>query len=67
MLQSTDYFNTSHSMNTVQETANVYIFNTIFELANDTCFTDFHNFLTLLFIVFYLHLRIKKKYVSQTC
>ena len=29
MLQSTDYFNTSHSINTVEETAYMYICNTI--------------------------------------
>jgi len=28
MLQSTDYFNTSHSINTVEETAYMYICNT---------------------------------------
>ena len=61
MLQSTDYFNTSHSINTVEETAYMYICNTIFELANDTCLIYFYNFLTLLFLVFYLHLLIKKK------
>jgi hypothetical protein len=42
---------TSHSINTVEETAYMYICNTIFELADDTCLIYFYNFLTLLFLV----------------
>jgi len=45
MLQSTDYFNTSHSINTVEETAYMYICNTIFEREDDTCFIYFFYFL----------------------
>jgi hypothetical protein len=46
MLQSTEYFNTSHPTNSFEVAAYMYIYSTYFELANIYIFY----FLTLLFL-----------------